>query len=120
MTSTTNRKRPSVPSRLSIPDSDNGQTRRQAEGAMNPWVAIGCCHTGLHIATYNARTLSSSEKMLEMEMALDKIKWDVVGVSEVRKPGEECLKLQSGHALYYRGSDSQALIRGVGLFINKR
>ena len=58
--------------------------------------------------------------MLEMELALEKIKWDVVGVSEVRKPGEECLKLQSGHTLYYRGSDSQSLIHGVGLFINKR
>src|ERR1700744_6821783 len=116
MTSTTNQRRPSVPSRLSIPDSDNGQTRRQAEGAKNPWVTIGC-HTGLHIATYNARTLSSREKMLEMEMALEKIKWDVVGVSEVRKPGEECL--QSGHTLYCRGSDSQSLIHGVGLFNNK-
>ena len=64
--------------------------------------------------------MSSREKMLEMEVALEKIKWDVVGVSEVRKPGEECLKLQSGHTLYYRGSDSQSLIHGVGLFINKR
>src|SRR6202012_424302 len=58
--------------------------------------------------------------MLEMETALDKIKWDVVGVSEVRKPGEECLKLQSGHTFFYRGSDSQTLIHGVGLFIHKR
>ena len=73
MTSTTNKKRPSVPSHLPIPDSGNGQTRRQAEGAKNPWVTIGS-HTGLPIATYNARTLSSREKMLEMELALDKIK----------------------------------------------
>jgi endonuclease/exonuclease/phosphatase family metal-dependent hydrolase len=119
MNSTTNQRGPSVPSRLSIPDSGNGQTRRQAEGAKNPWVTIGC-HTRLHIATYNARTLSSREKMLEMEMELEKIKWDVVGVSEVRKLGEECLKLQSGHTFYYRGSDSQMLMHGVGLFINKR
>ena len=55
-----------------------------------------------------------------MELALEKIKWDVVGVSEVRKPGEECLKLQSGHTFFYRGSDSQTLIHGVGLFIHKR
>ena len=116
---TRNKLWPSVPSRLSIPDSGNGQTRRQAEGAKNPWVTIGC-HTGLHIATYNARTLSSSEKMLEMELALEKINWDVIGVSEVRKPGEECLKLQSGHTFFYRGSDSQTLIHGVGLFIHKR
>lgn len=66
-------------------------------------------HTGLFIATYNARTMSSREKMLEMESELEKIKWDVVGVSEVRKPGEECLKLQSGYTFFYRGSDSQRL-----------
>jgi len=76
--------------------------------------------TRLHIATYNARTLSSSGKVIEMETELEKIKWDVVGVSEVRKPGEECLKLQSGHTFFYRGSDSQMLIHGVGLFIHKR
>ena len=116
---TRNKLWPSAPSRLSIPDSGNGQTRRQAEGAKNPWGTI-CCHTRLHIAAYNARTLSSSEKMLEMELALEKIKWDIVGVSEVRRPGEECLKLQSGHTFFYRGSDSQTLIHGVGLFIHKR
>ena len=55
-----------------------------------------------------------------MEAELEKIKWDVVGVSEVRKPGEECLKLQSGHTFFYRGSDSQTLMHGVGLFIHKR
>lgn len=77
-------------------------------------------HNELYIATYNARTLSSRQKMQEMEEELEKIKWDVVGVSEVRKPGEECLKLQSGHTFFYRGSDSQKLMHGVGLFINKR
>ena len=74
----------SVRSRLLIPDSGNGQARRQVKGAIG-------CYTRLHIAAYNARTLSSSEKMLEMELALEKIKWDIVGVSEVRKPGEEYL-----------------------------
>lgn len=58
--------------------------------------------------------------MLEMEMELEKIKWDVIGVSEVRKPGEEFLRLQSGHTFFYRGSDSQTLMHGVGLFIHKR
>jgi endonuclease/exonuclease/phosphatase family metal-dependent hydrolase len=119
MICTTNQRRPSVPSSLSIPDSGNGQTRRQAEGAKNPWATIGC-HTKLHIATYNTRTLSSNEKLIEIEIELEKIKWDILGLSEVRKPGEECLKLKSGHTLFYRGSDTQTLIHGVGLLINKR
>jgi hypothetical protein len=119
MTSTTNQLGPSVPGSM-LPRSGSGNVQsRLAEGAKNPRVTAGC-HTRLHIATYNARTLSSREKMLEMEMELEKIKWDVVGVSEVRKPGEECVKLQSGHTFFYRGSDSQMLMHGVGLFIHKR
>jgi len=113
------RNRPSVPSRSLIPDSDNGQTRRRAEGAKNPWVTIGC-HTGLYIAAYNNRTLSSNEKLLELELALEKIKWDIIGLSEVRRSGEECLRLKSGNTLYYRGSDTQTSMHGVGLLINKR
>jgi hypothetical protein len=54
--------------------------------------------------------------MLEIEAELEKIKWDVVGVSEVRKPAEECIKLQSEHTFFYRGSESHMLIHGVGLF----
>ena len=119
MNKTYRQRRPSVPgSMLPSSVSGNGQ-KRLAEGAKNTRVTEGC-YTKLEIATYNARTLSSNGKMLEMEMELEKIKWDVVGVSEVRKPGEECLKLRSGHTFFYRGSDSQALIHGVGLFIHKR
>ena len=110
--------RPSVPSSLFTPDSGNGQIRRQAEGAKNLWATVGC-HTRLHIATYNARTLRTADRLLEMELALERIKWDVIGVSEVRRRGEECLELRSGHIFMYSGDENRSM-GGVGLFINKR
>lgn len=110
--------RPSVPSGLLPPDLGDGQETEQTEGAKNPWAKLGC-HTKIHVATYNARTLLSKERLLEMEAALEKIRWDVVGVSEVRRRGEECLRLRSGHTLYYRGHENKSE-GGVGLFINKK
>lgn len=51
---------------------------------------------------------------------MQKIKWDIVGLSEVRRRGEECLTLKSGNTLYFRGSDSQTMMHGVGLIISNR
>ncbi len=36
--------------------------------------------------------MSNEERLYEFERALDKIKWDTVGISEVRKQGEELIK----------------------------
>lgn len=73
----------------------------------------------MHIATYNARTLSSKEKLLEFELALERVKWDVVGISEVRRRGEESLVLSSGHRFIYCGENNTSN-GGVGLFITRR
>lgn len=44
--------------------------------------------TVLKIATFNTRTLLSEESFTEMEKELEKIRWDIVGMSEVRRRGE--------------------------------
>lgn len=72
------------------------------------------------IASYNVKTLRTDDRMEELLYELDKINWDVVGLSEVRRPGEECLKLSNGHTMYYRGSDTDKHEHGVALLINKR
>lgn len=41
----------------------------------------------LYIATYNVRTLMSYERLIEMEKALANIKYDIIGISEVRRLG---------------------------------
>jgi len=42
----------------------------------------------LRIATHNVRTLSENIHWHHLESELENIKWDVVGPSEVRRPGE--------------------------------
>lgn len=39
----------------------------------------------LHIATYNTRSLPTDEILIEQEGELQHIKWEVVGLSEVRR-----------------------------------
>ncbi|XP_072395205.1 uncharacterized protein [Diabrotica undecimpunctata] len=72
----------------------------------------------MYIATYNVRTLSSEEKLLELEEELKHIKWDVMGLCEVRREEENCITLKSGHPIFYMGNKEK--IGGVGLLIHKR
>lgn len=51
----------------------------------------------LKIATLNTRTLHLDESFIEMEHELDEIRWDIVGVGEVRRRGEGLETLKSGH-----------------------
>ena len=72
----------------------------------------------MKICTYNARTLSSDEKIHELQEELDKIKWDVVGISEVRRLGENKIQLhKSDHTYYWKGGDTRN--NGVGFIIHK-
>ncbi|KAL0810833.1 hypothetical protein ABMA28_010143 [Loxostege sticticalis] len=93
-------------------------------GAKNPW-GKSCrkynslSTTKLKIGSYNAKTLRSDDRLEELLHELQKITWDVIGLSEVRRPGEECIKLNSGHTFYYRGK-ANSHQHGVGLLINKR
>nr|XP_034833605.1 uncharacterized protein LOC117990222 [Maniola hyperantus] len=41
----------------------------------------------LHIATYNVRTLSTYERLLELHESLKKVKYDIIGISEMRRLG---------------------------------
>ena len=56
----------------------------------------------LKIATYNVRTLLKDEHVQELEDELkeNNMKWDVIGLGEVRRKEESFPTLQSGHLLY--------------------
>lgn len=43
----------------------------------------------IYIATFDTRSLRTPEKLIELETALESIKWDILGTSEVKKLGEE-------------------------------
>ncbi|XP_073980223.1 uncharacterized protein [Rhodnius prolixus] len=44
------------------------------------------------------------------------VKWDLIGLSEVRRNGEECIELQNNMKFYYNGDGS---IGGTGFLVNK-
>ena len=74
----------------------------------------------LKIATYSVRTLIQDEhvQVLEDELKESNMKWDVIGLGEVRRKEESCTTLQSGHLLYHtEANNGQA---GVGFLINKK
>lgn len=73
----------------------------------------------LYVATYNARSLLSEERLTELESELKNIKWDIVGLNEVRRRGEKLVSLKSGHTFYYVGEDDKS-IGGTGFLIHKR
>lgn len=46
------------------------------------------------------------------------IKWDIVGLNEVRKRGKQLVSLKSGHTFYYVGENDKS-IEGTGFLIHK-
>ena len=72
----------------------------------------------MNICTDNARSLSSDDCMIELEEEISRIKWNIIGLSEVRRKGKGSIILKNtGHTLYYSGSDEQR--HGVGFIVNK-
>lgn len=55
------------------------------------------------------------DRLIELEMALDKIQWDIFGISEVRRCEEKLIELKNGNVLYH--SHSKRGIGGVGFII---
>jgi exonuclease III len=113
-----NKKWPSVPS-SSGTTSINGSRRtgKGAEGAKNLWVRTGC-HWNIKIGTFNARSLSSDDRFTEFENELERIKFEIIGISETRRKGEGCLTLSnSGHQFYYKGGTTAH--RGVGFIVHR-
>ncbi|XP_045541562.1 craniofacial development protein 2-like [Papilio machaon] len=71
----------------------------------------------IQIATLNTRSLRTSEKLIELEIALEEIKWDILGLSELRRFGDgivDCGK----YILHYKGETPG--LYGVGFMIKKK
>lgn len=98
----------------------SGRKSQCAEGAKNPRSKSGYHrYRQFFIATYNTRTLSSPHKVQELEEELSHIKWDILGISEHKRRGEEQLTLQTGHVFYHKGGQD-INEGGVGFLIHKR
>ncbi|GBP71967.1 Craniofacial development protein 2 [Eumeta japonica] len=70
----------------------------------------------LYIATLNCLTLKSQERLTELELALSNIKWDILGLSKVRRLGES-IEDHNEYILYYKGETKGSY--GVGFMVKK-
>lgn len=62
------------------------------------------------------RTLSTAEKLIELKAALQNVKWDVLGLCEVRRMGEQIIE-DADHIMYYIGQTKG--LNGVGFLVKK-
>lgn len=59
----------------------------------------------LYICTLNVKTLRTEERMVELKEALSKIKWDVIGIAEVRRLGQNIFEHIDGNIFSYIGTE---------------
>ena len=71
--------------------------------------------TMLQIATYKVRTLSDESHLIELEKEIENIKWIIIGISEMRRPGEKITELGDKHILY-----NDRKYGGVGFLIHMK
>jgi exonuclease III len=71
----------------------------------------------INVATLNVRTLSSDAHYLELENALSKINYDILGLCEIKRTGQETLQI-NGNVFHYIGFNNR---RGsVGFIIKSK
>lgn len=68
----------------------------------------------IHIATLNTLSLRTNESLSELMLALGKIKWSILGLSEVRRMGESIE--DHGHFIFYYKGETPGLY-GTGFLI---
>lgn len=111
---------PSVSGSLNSTNQGSGLIGMTAEGAKNHRRRLGYHRRRqLQIASINVRTLLSDQRLTELEEELGKVKWDVVGLSEIRRRGEEQITLKSGHIFHYAGQMDTSE-GGVGFIIHRK
>ncbi|KAL0849608.1 hypothetical protein ABMA28_013867 [Loxostege sticticalis] len=57
--------------------------------------------SSLYICTLNTRTLRTPESLQELELAIENIKWDILGISEMRRLGER-IEERRNFILYHK------------------
>ncbi len=113
--------RPPVSGSPAVPGyRGSGQGNGGTRGAKNPrrWRKGYHPRRRLALVTHNVRTLRTDEKIIELEEALGRLHWSIVGLSEVRREGEDTITLRSGNLFYYREGE-QLSQGGVGFLVHR-
>lgn len=109
--------RPPVPGSRNIPGHGTGHGKGVTVGARNPRVTAGY-QRRLFLATYNRRILNLDDCLTDLEAEVSRINWHILGLSKVRRQGEDTTALYSCHLLYFREGD-QPSQGDVGFMIHK-
>lgn len=72
----------------------------------------------MSIATWNVKTLHQPGKLANAESEMERMNWDVLGMSEVRWKGEGVIDTAKGNTLFFSGGDSSQ--HGVGILISAK
>lgn len=106
MTITTDNRPPVLGTPFASPTAA-GDPHKGRGGAKNPREKTGCQgmtskrrkERQIFIGTLNTRTLRDESRVIELESALDNIKWHIIGLSETRISDTQTATLKSGHLL---------------------
>lgn len=70
----------------------------------------------LYITTYNVRTLSTHERLIELTEAMNGIKYDIIGISEMRRSGTKIMEYDDFILCHIGHTPGKY---GVGFIVNK-
>lgn len=71
----------------------------------------------IHVCTLNTRTLRTEESLKELEIAISNIKWEILGISEMRRPGEG-IEEKNDYIMFHKGEHTGQ--KGVGFLIKSK
>ena len=72
----------------------------------------------LTISTLNVNTLKTKEREEELNIALEDVLYDIIGLCEVRRLGEAIIEKDNGDIFCYKGETKGQ--RGVGFLIKNK
>lgn len=72
----------------------------------------------IKVGSFNTRTLKENDKLLELETAQEKEKIDILGISEIKRAGENILKTKKGNLFCHFGKTPGQ--KGVGVLISQK
>ena len=76
---------------------------------------------GFYLATYNTRTLRTTEQIEELIKEIDNIQWSVVGLCETKRSGEGLTEMKDGSWIFECGrSEDRPEAKGIAILINKK
>ncbi|MFH4980552.1 hypothetical protein AB6A40_007261, partial [Gnathostoma spinigerum] len=73
----------------------------------------------MNVCTINARSLLSDAQLIELEEEARQIKFDVIGLAEVRRKGNGAVSRPNGNYFYFSGSNTHPQ-GGVGFYVTSK